>query len=88
MDQEIVSDIENEKNNVSLAGDISTCCVDICSKFFINDAVTKHLAFSGIQCYTVEHSAASAKTKFLHKMCQKDFILVNTGNEWNSEEKL
>ncbi len=62
---------------------------DICNKFFIDEAVTEHLLiFEANFLHTVEHSVASAKLKFLHKMHQRDLILMDTGDEWKSEEKL
>ena len=89
MDKVIVSTIENEKNNVSSIGDIAACWADICNKFFIDEAVTEHLLiFEANFLHTVEHSVASAKSKFLHKMRQRDLILMDTGDEWKSEEKL
>ena len=80
MDQVIVSAIENEKDNVSSISDIAACWADIWIKFFIDEAVTKYLqVFKTNFLYTGEHSVASAKTKFLRKMHQRDLILMDTG---------
>ncbi len=89
MNQVIFSAIENEKNNVSSIGDIAACWADICNKFFVDEADTEHLLiFEANFLHTVEHGVASAKLKFLHKMRQRDLILMDTGDEWKSEEKL
>jgi hypothetical protein len=89
IDQVIVSPIENEKKNVSSIGDIAACWTDICRKVFIDEAVTEHLQiFEANFLHTVEHSVASAKSKFLHKMHQRDLIPMDTGDEWKFEEKL
>ena len=89
MDQVIVSAIENEKNNQSSCGDMVSCWADICNKFFISESVTEQLLlFEANFLHTVEHGVASAKTKFLHKMRQRDLVLMDTGDEWKSEEKL
>ena len=89
MDQVIVSAIENEKDNVSSISDIAACWADICNKFFIDEAVTEHLLiFEANFIHTMKHSVVSEKLKFLHKMRQRDLILIDTGDEWKSEETL
>ncbi len=89
MEQVIVSAIENDKDNSSSISDIAACWSDVCNKFFINEAVTDQLQVCKVNfLYTVEHNFASAKTMFLHKMHQRDLILMETGVEWKSEDKL
>ena len=89
MDQLIVSAIENERCNESYIEDIVACWAGICNTYFIDEGVDEHLRlFETNFLYTVEHGVASAKNKFLHKMRQRDLILMDTGVEWKSEDKL
>ena len=83
MDEVIVSTIENEKLiNQWSVDDIAACCVDVCEKILhIHEFELNFL-------HTVAHGLASAKTKFLHRMHQRDLILMDTGKEWKCEEKL
>jgi hypothetical protein len=89
MDQLIVSAIENERCNESFIDEIVACWAGICNTYFIDEGVDEHLRlFETSFLYTVEHGVASAKNKFLHKMRQRDLILMDTGAEWKSEDKL
>jgi hypothetical protein len=89
MDQVIVSAIENEKTNESTIHDIVACWGNMCNKYFFNKGATDHLqAFEANFLYTVDHGVASAKMKFLHKLQKRDLILMDTGDEWMSEDKL
>ena len=89
MDQVIVSAIENENANESSIDDIVACWADMCNKYFFDEGSTNHLqAFEANFLYTVENGVASAKTKFLHKLRERDLILMDTGDEWMSEHKL
>jgi hypothetical protein len=61
----------------------------MCNKYFFNEGATNHLQeFEAKFLYIVEYGVASAKTKFLHKLCQRDLILMDTGDEWMFEHKL
>ena len=89
MDQVIFSAIENEKTNESTIRDIVACWSNMCNKYFFNEGATNHLqAFEDNFLYTVDHGVASAKMKFLHKLRQRDLILMDAGDEWMSEDKL
>ena len=89
MDQLIVRAIENERCNKPYIDDIVTCWAGICNIYFIDEGIDEHLRlFETNFLYTVEHCVASAKNKFLHKMRQRDLILIDTGVEWKSEDKL
>ena len=89
MEEVIFSAIENEKTNESSIDDIVSCWADMCNKYFFDEGATDHLqAFEANFLYTVENGVALAKTKFLHKLCQRDLILMDTGDEWMSEHKL
>jgi hypothetical protein len=89
MEELISGAIENERCNESHIDDIVACWAGICNTYFIDESIDKHLClFETNFLYTVEHGVASAKDKFLHKMSQRDFILMGTGVEWKSEGKL
>ena len=89
MDQLIVSAIENEQSNVSSVGEMAACWADLCNKFFIDESVAAVLQkLEANFLYTVEHGVASAKARFLHKLRQRDLILLDAGDEWKSEECL
>ena len=58
-------------------------------KIISNEALTEHLLiFEENILHTMEHGVESAKSKFLHKMRQRDLILMNSEDEWKSDEKL
>jgi hypothetical protein len=89
MDKMIVSAIENEKSNESFIDDIIASWMDMFNKYFFNADATDHLhAFEANFLYTAEYGVASVKTKLLHKLHQRDFILMDTGDEWMSEDML
>ena len=63
--------------------------MDLFNKYFFDAGATDNLqAFEANFLYTVEYGVASVKTKFLHKLHQRDLILLDTGDEWMSEDML
>ena len=61
----------------------------MCNKYFFEKGATDHLlVFEANFLYIVENGIASAKTKFLHKLHQRDLVLMDMGDEWMSEDKL